>query len=107
LLQLHNAYALADEADGLAGEGRHSEAAGRYRQASELAPGNQELRFWAGLGVAQGDLDAGVATVREVIEAEPRWGELLVRLPAEMAPQAAEVARRLGLQPPERVAPQG
>jgi uncharacterized Ntn-hydrolase superfamily protein len=107
LLQLHNAYALADEADGLAGQGRHSEAAGRYRQASELAPGNQELRFWAGLGVAQGDLEAGVATVREVIEAEPRWGELLVRLPAEMAPQAAEVARKLGLQPPDRSAPRG
>ena len=107
LLALHNAYALADEADGLAGEGRHSEAARRYRQASELAPGNQELRFWAGLGLAHGDLEAGVATVREVIEAEPRWGELLVRLPAEMAPQAAEVASRLGLQLRDRPSPSG
>ena len=97
LLQLHEAYALADEADGLAGEGRHSEAAGLYRRASELAPGNHELRFWAGLGIAQGDLEAGVAYVREVVENEPRWGELLVRVPAEMAPTAEAVATRLGL----------
>jgi uncharacterized Ntn-hydrolase superfamily protein len=99
LLQLHDAYALADEADGLVGEGRHADAAGLYQRASELAPGNQELRFWAGLGIAQGDFEDGAARVREVVEEEPRWGQLLVRLPAEMAPQAAEVARRLGLSP--------
>ncbi len=97
LLQLHDAYALADEADGLVGEGRHADAARLYSQASELAPGNHELRFWAGLGIAQGDLDAGTSAVHEVLESEPRWGRLLARLPAEMAPSAAEVARRLGL----------
>jgi uncharacterized Ntn-hydrolase superfamily protein len=100
LLQLHEAYALADEADGLAGEGLHAEAAGLYRKASQLAPGNHELQFWAGLGIAQGDLDAGAAYVREVVEDEPRWGELLVRVPAEMAPTAAAVAKRLGLPTP-------
>jgi uncharacterized Ntn-hydrolase superfamily protein len=102
LLQLHDAYALADEADGLAGAGRHREAADLYMKASELAPGNEELRFWAGLGIAHGDLEAGVSYVREVIEEQPRWAKLLVRLPAAMAPTAAEVAKRLGLEPKDR-----
>jgi hypothetical protein len=93
---------LADEADGLAGAGRHREAADLYMKASELAPGNEELRFWAGLGIAHGDLEAGVSYVREVIEEQPRWAKLLVRLPAAMAPTAAEVAKRLGLEPKDR-----
>jgi uncharacterized Ntn-hydrolase superfamily protein len=97
LLGLHEAYALADEADALVGAGRHEEAAALYERASGLAPGNHELRFWAGLGIAQGDLEAGCARVRAVIEEEPRWAEMLVRLPPEMAPTAATVAARLGL----------
>jgi uncharacterized Ntn-hydrolase superfamily protein len=97
LLALHEAYALADDADALVGAGRHGEAAALYERASELAPGNHELRFWAGLGIAQGDLEEGAERVRAVIEEEPRWAEMLVRLPAEMAPTAAPVAGRLGL----------
>lgn len=97
LLALHDAYALADEGDALVGAGRHAEAAELYERASDLAPGNYELRFWAGLGIAQGDLEAGAARVREVIAQEPRWGSFLARLPSDMAPTAAAVAARLGL----------
>jgi uncharacterized Ntn-hydrolase superfamily protein len=96
LLALHEAYALADEADALVGAGRHGEAATLYERASELAPGNHELRFWAGLGIAQGDIEAGAARLRELIQEEPRWAEFLARLPSEMAPTAATVAARLG-----------
>ena len=88
---------LADRADGLAGEGRHDEAAALYRQASALDPGNHELRFWAGLGAAQaGDLDAGLADVRAAIDTRPQWRELLERLPADLAPSARTVLERLG-----------
>src|SRR5207237_1040583 len=38
LLDLHDAYALADTADGLVGEGRHEEAAELYKRSSALAP---------------------------------------------------------------------
>ena len=62
LVALHDAYGLASEADELLNAGRHEEAARLYVQASERAPGNHELLFWAGLGTAHaGDLDAGVA----------------------------------------------
>jgi uncharacterized Ntn-hydrolase superfamily protein len=97
LVLLQEAYALAMRGDELVSEGRHDEAAAAFREASELAPENDELRFWAGLGYAQvGDLDAGAALVREAIAHHAGWGELLGRLSAEIAPSAAAVRDRLG-----------
>jgi uncharacterized Ntn-hydrolase superfamily protein len=96
LIALHHAYGLANEADELLNSGRHDEAARLYAEASERAPGNHELLFWAGLGTAQaGDLDAGVTQVRAAIALQPSWRELLGRLPADVAPAAAAVLARL------------
>jgi uncharacterized Ntn-hydrolase superfamily protein len=96
LVQLHDAYRLAGQADELVNEGRHDEAAELYRRASDLAPDNHELRFWAGLGTAQaGDLDAGVVKVRQAIAQHPGWRELLGRLSPRTAPSAAAVRERL------------
>jgi len=96
LVALHDAYALAGQADELAGAGRHDDAGRLYVQASERAPGNHELLFWAGLGTAQaGDLDGGVAQVQAAIELQPSWRELLHRLPPDVAPSAAAVLARL------------
>ncbi|MBV9337923.1 MAG: DUF1028 domain-containing protein [Solirubrobacterales bacterium] len=96
LVALHDAYALADQADELSGAGRHDEASRLYGQASERAPGNHELLFWAGLGAAQaGDLGAGVAQVQAAIALQPAWRELLARLPSGLAPSAPAVLERL------------
>jgi uncharacterized Ntn-hydrolase superfamily protein len=96
LLDLKDAYALADRADTLAGEGRATEAAALYAGAAAAAPGSAELAFWAGLGIAaSGDLDGGTARVREAIESSPGLGELLSRLEPEIAPSAADVRERL------------
>jgi uncharacterized Ntn-hydrolase superfamily protein len=98
LLELGRAYSSADEADELAGSGEHERAAELYARAAEAAPGNLELEFWAGLGIAaSGDLDAGAARVAATIAADQRWGELLARLDAEIAPAAPAVRERLGL----------
>jgi uncharacterized Ntn-hydrolase superfamily protein len=92
LLGLHEAYDLASEGDECAAAGRHDEAARLYREASELAPENHELRFWAGLGAAQaGDLQTARSYVEAAIDVQPGWRELLGRLPAEIAPSAAAV----------------
>ena len=98
LLDLADAYAVATEGDDLVGEGRHEEAAERYRHASQLAPANDELLFWAGLAVAQGgNVDAGVERVRSAIEMHSGWRDLLARLEPDIARSAAVVRDALGV----------
>jgi uncharacterized Ntn-hydrolase superfamily protein len=98
LFDLQRAYEQAGVGDALTNEGRHAEAAVHYREASELAPGNHELIFWAGLGIAlSGDVDRGVELVREAIALQPGWADLLPRLTEEVAPSAPAVCERLGL----------
>src|SRR3954469_15821037 len=98
LVVLHRAYALAEEADELAAQGRHAEAGPRYEQASALAPDNDELLFWAGLAaVAEGKRDEGLLRVRRAIDLNPGWRALLPRLTTEMAPSAPAVVEALDL----------
>jgi uncharacterized Ntn-hydrolase superfamily protein len=98
LVQLHDAYVLAGRADDLTNQGRHGEAAPLYVRAAELAPGNHELLFWAGLAAASsGNVEAGVAQVREAISLQRGWAELLPRLSDEVSPAAALVTQLLGL----------
>ncbi len=98
LLGLHEAYDRATEGDDLAGEGRHTEAGERYREAAALAPGNHELLFWSGLAMVQaGEREDGLARVREAIALQPGWAELLPRLSDEIAPSAEAVCDALGL----------
>jgi uncharacterized Ntn-hydrolase superfamily protein len=98
LFDLQRAYEQAGVGDALTNEGRHDEAAVHYREASALAPGNHELIFWAGLGIAlSGDVDRGVELVREAIVLQPGWADLLPRLTEDVAPSAPVVCERLGL----------
>jgi uncharacterized Ntn-hydrolase superfamily protein len=98
LLDLQDAYGLADRADNLAGEGRHAEAAELYARAAEAAPANVELSFWAGLGIAAGgDVHGGAARVAAACEAHEGWRELLARLDSEIAPAADAVRAALGV----------
>ena len=100
LLDLHDAYELASEGDELIGQGRDEEAARCYRRAAELAPDNEELRFWAGLSqMKTGEREEGLAVVRSVIGANDGWRQLLLRLDDEIAPGIDEVRRQLGLAP--------
>jgi uncharacterized Ntn-hydrolase superfamily protein len=95
LLRLARAYEMADQADALAGEGAHEQATRLYVAAAELAPESDELTFWAGLGMAAGDLDAGVELVRRAAGVKPAWLTLLDRLSDELAPTAEAVRAAL------------
>jgi uncharacterized Ntn-hydrolase superfamily protein len=96
LLGLQRAYELAGEADELMGEGRAAEAAARYVRAAELAPGSDELQFWAGLAIAQqGDVAAGADAVRRAAFVHPGWLTLLERLSPDFAPAGAAVRAEL------------
>jgi tetratricopeptide (TPR) repeat protein len=97
LLVLQRAYELAGEADELMAAGRGEEAGALYRRAAELAPGSDELLFWAGLALAQtGDLDGGVDAVRRAAAEQPNWLVLLDRLSADFAPAGEAVRQALG-----------
>jgi hypothetical protein len=99
LLTLQRAYELAGAADELLAAGRSDEAGLLYRQAADLAPDSDELRFWSGLAVAQaGDVAAGAALVRRAAEENPNWLVLLERLSPEFAPAGAAV--RAAVRPP-------
>jgi uncharacterized Ntn-hydrolase superfamily protein len=96
LQRLQRGYNLADEAEELAAEGRHDEAAPLYEQAVEVAPEIDELVFWSGLSAADaGDLELAVKRVRVAAAANPGWMELLPRLTPEVAPGAAAVRAAL------------
>jgi uncharacterized Ntn-hydrolase superfamily protein len=97
LLALQRAYELAGEADELIAAGRAAEAGALYRRAAELAPGSDELLFWAGLAIAHsGDLEAGADAVRRAAAARPDWLVLLDRLSPDFAPAGAAVRHALG-----------
>jgi uncharacterized Ntn-hydrolase superfamily protein len=96
LLTLQRAYDLAGAADELMAAGRGGEAGDLYREASRLAPDSDELQFWSGLALAHaGDLEAGVALVRQAAERQPSWLVLLDRLSPAFAPAGAAVRAAL------------
>jgi uncharacterized Ntn-hydrolase superfamily protein len=101
LLDLHRAYVHAEEFD------RHIEAgdtAGAWDEiiaAERLAPGNLELLFWKGVTLAEQGHEADArAVLVEVYRADPRWAELLRRLPdVGLAPKDADLITRLAASP--------
>jgi uncharacterized Ntn-hydrolase superfamily protein len=95
LVRLARAYEMAGQADELAAEGAHTQATRLYLAAAELAPESDELTFWAGLGAAAEDLDAGLELVRRAAAQKPAWLTLLDRLSEELAPTAAAVREAL------------
>jgi uncharacterized Ntn-hydrolase superfamily protein len=96
LMDLDEAYVLMNHADECSRLRRYHEAAQAFMRAAELAPENQELLFWGGLGMAQqGDTEAGAALVRNAIGQHAGWADLLDRLPPDVAPSAGAVREAL------------
>jgi uncharacterized Ntn-hydrolase superfamily protein len=96
IVRLGSAYALADEADELSALGDFPSAATRYLAAHEIAPDNDELRFWAGLGlISAGFPDRGRDLLRASIANDDSWLELLIRLDPNDVPSKTEALRLL------------
>jgi uncharacterized Ntn-hydrolase superfamily protein len=97
LMRLRQAYDLAERADELVALERREEAALLYRRSMEVAPENDELRFWGGLALVQlNERLAGLEAVKSAIEANDGLGQLLDRLSPEIAPSAPVVREALG-----------
>lgn len=79
LLDIRRAYDADAAADALDEAGSHAEANQKRIEAMRLAPGNVELKFWAGLAMAEaGDVDGGSRLVGEAAHDDPRWITVLI-----------------------------
>ena len=97
LVTLGGAYRLADDADDLVALGDFTAAADRYVAANEIAPDNDELRFWAGLGlISAGVPERGIELLRASIASDASWHELLIRLDPTDVPSSSQALRLLG-----------
>jgi len=81
LIHIRRAYAADAEADLLDEAGDAAAAGAKRQKALELAPEIVELRFWAGVAMAEsGDLDGASALIAEAVKDDARWLETLRRL---------------------------
>jgi uncharacterized Ntn-hydrolase superfamily protein len=94
LLRVHDAYEISGAADAATARGAYDEAAAGYRRASELAPENEELRFWRAL--SNRDEQAAVSDLRRLFAENPDWRTLLERLRPANAPNAERLRELLG-----------
>ncbi|HXH26111.1 MAG TPA: DUF1028 domain-containing protein [Vicinamibacterales bacterium] len=83
LVDVARAYRLQDEAESAAAAGDMATAAAKVQQALALSPGNPEIAFWAAVASASsGQYEIARPLLALATRAEPRWRELLRRLPA-------------------------
>jgi uncharacterized Ntn-hydrolase superfamily protein len=79
LLTIRRAYDADTEADQLDEKGDHDAARAKRVEAQRLAPDNVELKFWAGLAMAEsGEVEKGANLIAEAVRADPRWAPTLL-----------------------------
>jgi uncharacterized Ntn-hydrolase superfamily protein len=83
LVRLQRAYAHANRGDELVSEKKIDEALKEYTAAGALAPEILELPFWQAVTLVVVGREAEAAPMfRRVFATEPRWADLVPRLPA-------------------------
>jgi len=81
LVKLHRAYELASHGDDMVAARKFDEATRAYGQASDMAPGNEELLFWKAAGLYRaGKVEASLPIFRQVFKANPHWALVVPRL---------------------------
>lgn len=100
LVGLQRAYLKLNEGDELWTAGRVDEAMAAYQAAALAAPDaatNGEAAFWIGVTLANGDdPDQAIPYFRRAYAQDPRWAELVGRLPAaDLLPADADLVDRL------------
>jgi uncharacterized Ntn-hydrolase superfamily protein len=83
LYAVARAYRHEAEADRAIERGDFEAGDREYRAAEELIGDNPEMRFWHGVAlIGAHHVDEAIALLREVFARDPRWFELIQRLPA-------------------------
>ena len=81
LLRVKRAYMAMADADHIEESGDKTGSIGKLREAIELAPEMVEIRFWAGLSMAEtGDLEGGCSLIADAVRKDRRWLDTIRRL---------------------------
>jgi uncharacterized Ntn-hydrolase superfamily protein len=94
LLRLSRAYRMTDAGDEAVAAGSIDRARTRYERALELAPENDELQFWAAVGLfRQGQVDEASALFRRCFAQNAGMADLVPRLVPLGLVRAEDVGR--------------
>lgn len=99
LVRLQRAYLNLNEGDEWVTKGEVDEAMEAYSRAMELVPDeatNGEAPFWVGITLAaSGRVEESLPYLRRAYAQDPKWAELVPRLPAAGLLEDAELAEKL------------
>ncbi len=102
LVDVHRAYERMNEGDDRLAVNDLKGAMEAYGAAAKMLPGNPEIRYWAAITMlTAGKEKEGLAFLKDVFEADPRWVEVTRRLPAAglLPDDAALMDRIMGAAP--------
>jgi len=102
LLHLHRAYRHMDRGDDLIADNRIAEGMKEYEIALQLQPQNDEMIFWAAIGIfSAGQESKAMELLLPLFKREDRWLELVGRLPASdlLKPEEADRIVKLAKSP--------
>lgn len=83
LIKVHRAYLYMNEGDEHLAVGDDAAALVAYARAAELIPDNPEIKFWAAITMMKsGQEREALSYFSEVFEADEKWRQVVLRLPA-------------------------
>ena len=100
LVRVHRAYRHMDAGDVCAAKKDWESAAREYGAAEKLLPNNPEVVFWFAVTLATaGRVEEALPLFQKVFAREPKWAELVERLPAsELLPADEKLIARIKAQ---------
>jgi uncharacterized Ntn-hydrolase superfamily protein len=83
LVDVHRAYEFMNAGDEAVTAGEEEAALEAYGRAARMLPNNPEVKFWAAITMmTSGRTEDALAYFEEVFTADPKWREVVRRLPA-------------------------
>jgi uncharacterized Ntn-hydrolase superfamily protein len=103
LLKYHQAYDFMEQGDACSTSHDWKCAVARYSEAEKLLPEQMEVVFWHAVTlVTSGDVEAALPLFHKVFAKEPKWAELVGRLPkADLLPDDPKLIERIASQLPK------
>ncbi|MGB2675563.1 MAG: DUF1028 domain-containing protein [Candidatus Acidiferrum sp.] len=102
LLKYHRAYEYMEQGDACSTSRDWKCAVENYGEAEKLLPEQMEVVFWHAVTlVTSGEVEAALPLFRKVFAREPKWAELVGRLPkADLLPDDPKLLERIKAQLP-------